>query len=310
MLASDINIDSTQAEHSAVETDHLVLLTAISFQHMVDQNQTVFDAYFLALLIQDKHTTVNMFGTKDSQGTVAHTETVSFDEDYSTASDKGFLSFFHFNMFEADDDDDDADSFKDDASFHTINPQLAVSDLPARSSSKRTFWKSRKTFRNPKRTGKVVDHSNGDDDANPYCDTRDDSERELTHVESMESFSRDDEEQRSSDTHRKCFPFWPLKKRRGHSGDPAEPMDTIQETESISTEFAVSTKSVMPYTHDKYHVPSSSSSPSRHRPSPRRAAAPLRTTGTYIKPSNYDDNIWDDQSASSGWFSLESLDAR
>lgn len=180
-----------------------------------------------------------------------------------------------------------------------------------------------------KRTGKIFDRTLSKD-VDKY-ETRDDLEQNhgTTYIDSFESTSRDVyDDMRSSD--KKCFPSWPLKKNSA-TERYIEPMQTIQETESIHPLNARSaTKPNKSNEYDGYYTSShrhrSSSgtvrtSASRHTSKPYNAQRShvhhnttkpqqLRTNGTYIKPSNYDDNIWDDESTSSGWFSLESLDAR
>ena len=182
-----------------------------------------------------------------------------------------------------------------------------------------------------KRTGKIFDRSHSKE-VDKY-ETRDDLERNhrTSYVDSFDSTSIDAYDERLT-SDKKCFPSWPLKKISATARD-MEPMGTIQETESIGTQNSRSLakrdppdKYVVHHTpshqhphHHPHHRPSSGTvGTPRHsskKSTPRRyvntiPSKPLRTNGTYVKPSNYDDNIWDDQSTSSGWFSLESLDAR
>ena len=185
------------------------------------------------------------------------------------------------------------------------------------------------------RTGKLFDRVHFKE-VDHQSESRDDLERSraTTYVESFDSVSRDAyDEGRSTD--KKCFPSWSLKKNRATAGF-IEPMNTINETElsrpvekAHKPEKNTEQHSYVPHNHHDHHhhhhrsstraagKPRHSSRKYEHQHqreyvSSRRAPSKpqLRTTGTYVKPSNYDDNIWDDQSTSSGWFSLESLDAR
>jgi hypothetical protein len=165
-------------------------------------------------------------------------------------------------------------------------------------------------------------------------DTTEDTNYESRDVESISRNFYDDEG-RIGD--RKCFPSWsPLKKSRTPTSVNV-PMNTIPEVmepihyaakftpvvQKITTAEKHSPSYRPAKNHHQYHHHHSSSNSARtnrHSSSKKYDQrsyvnrAPSKnvrsTTGTYIKPSNYDDNIWDDQSTSSGWFSLESLDAR
>jgi hypothetical protein len=186
-------------------------------------------------------------------------------------------------------------------------------------------------IRSPSRrgTGKVVVDRVHFQDVDPKYESRDDMERSrgTMNFDSFDSTSRDVYgEEGIAD--KKCFPSWSLKKNRAKAGT-MEPMFTIKEAESINTmntQYATNsvkqeryTQQYLPTQRHHHHHRSSSGAvgTTRHMPNDqhqkclrRPRSKPLRSTGTYIKPSNYDDNIWDDQSTSSGWFSLESLDAR
>lgn len=186
-------------------------------------------------------------------------------------------------------------------------------------------------FTSRRGSGKTFDCVRSND-----CDSRDDFERSrgATYVDSFDSMSRDINDDEGRMHEKKCFPSWNLKKNRVPAGI-LEPMHTIKEAEAISTvnvppakkttqseRYAVHDSPSHRHHHHHHHHRSSASrgvGTTRHSSSKydqrqyvSNSAPPklLRATGAYIKPSNYDDNIWDDASTSSGWFSLESLDAR
>ena len=175
-----------------------------------------------------------------------------------------------------------------------------------------------------KRTGKIFDRGHSKE-AEKY-ETRDDFEQNhgTSYVDSFELTSRDAyDEVQSSD--KKCYPVWPLKKTRATTRC-IEPMHTIQElnVEHHTPSNRHQQHQQQQHHQHQHHRRSSSGAVGTTRHSSNKyddqpqyyvntttPSKQLRTNGsTYVKASNYDDNIWDDQSTSSGWFSLESLDAR
>jgi hypothetical protein len=112
---------------------------------------------------------------------------------------------------------------------------------------------------------------------------------------------------------KRCFPSWSRMKQRPIN---PEPLFTINEFESPSKLSTVPSKTNQ---YDKYvevnaskqnHYATSSSTsrqPAKHNKREYKLSRPRHMDK---KPSNFDYDIWDDDSVSSGWFSLESLDAR